>query len=275
MTRTITFDHFAPEHLEGALALSQAAGWPHRRADWELVLGLGSGVVALHDDKVVATAVATPFGDVAMANMIIVDQAMRGRGLGRTVMERMMALATPQEWRLVATEDGLPLYRKLGFAETGRVLQMQGTLKAVAAPQGPVWATASDLPAIAALDRAATGADRATLLARLAVHGRLAVLPGPQGISGFACLRSFGRGEVAGPVVACREDDAKALMEFIFSIREGAFMRVDAPLSAGLERWLAGLGLAEAGGGILMQRGGGQARPSAFRTFALAAQALG
>ena len=167
MTDTLTFAPFAPAHLEGALRLSQEAGWPHRMEDWRLVQRISRGVVVLDGPKVVGTALATPFGTVAMANMIIVDAAMRGRGLGRRLMDRMMAGVDVPEWRLVATEDGLPLYEKLGFAATGQILQHQGVIGACAMPEGVVAAEPADLPAILALDRQATGADRTGLLALL------------------------------------------------------------------------------------------------------------
>ena len=69
MTQTLTFVPFAPDHLPGALHLSRAAGWPHRAEDWALVLSLSQGLVALEGQRVVATALVTPFGAVGMVNM--------------------------------------------------------------------------------------------------------------------------------------------------------------------------------------------------------------
>lgn len=275
MPDTITFDRFTPDHLEGAHHLSLAAGWPHRRADWDLVLGISRGIVALAGGTVVGTAIATPFGPVAMANMIIVDEAMRGRGLGRSLMARMMELAAPQEWRLVATQEGLPLYAKLGFQEAGHIVQMQGNVAAMPPPKGVDWATPADLPAIVAIDRLATGADRSTLLARLATDGRLAVIRKADTVTGYAALRAFGRGEVAGPVIAQSDDDAKALLSFLFSGRPGAFLRIDTSGDCGLVPWLQAAGLAPVGGGIAMRRGSVVTQPSPFTSYALAAQALG
>lgn len=275
MPDTITFDQFDPKHLDGALRLSAAAGWPHRREDNELVLSISQGIVALVSDKVVGTAIATSFGPVAMANTIIVDQAMRGKGLGRQLVERMMALVSPREWRLVATTDGLPLYEKLGFFEVGRIVQLQGEVAAMHAPMGVDWATPDDFPAIVAVDRQATGADRASLLSRLAVHGRLALIRAAGAVTGYAALRRFGRGEVAGPVVARNEEDAKRLLSYLFSGRSGAFLRVDTTEICGLAPWLEAAGLAAVGGGIAMRRGDAMAQHSPFQTYALATQALG
>ncbi|MDP3342471.1 GNAT family N-acetyltransferase [Frigidibacter sp.] len=274
MTDTLTFDRFTAEHLEGALRLSRQAGWPHRPEDWQMLLRLSRGVVALAEGQVVGTALATPFGDVAMANMIIVDAAMRGRGLGRSLMERVMGLEVP-EWRLTATADGLPLYEKLGFVACGRVLQHQGLVAAQAAPEGVEWAAQADLPAMVALDRQATGADRADLIAELMAVGRLAVIREGAALAGFAGLRAFGRGEVAGPVIAAHAEDAQRLLSYLFAQSPGAFLRVDTTEAAGLARWLAAQGLAPAGGGIAMRRGGAAAPETPFQCFALAAQALG
>ena len=271
MSQTLTFDPFGPAHMAAALRLSQAAGWPHRPADWELVAGLSRGVAALDAGEVVATALATPFGPVAMANMIIVDERLRGRGLGRQVMEHALALADPQEWRLVATQSGLPLYRKLGFVETGLVHQHQGPVADLAAPEGIRWATTDDLPAIEAMDRAATGADRAGLLAALMAAGRVAIA----GDEGYAVLRPFGRGQVAGPVIAADGGIARRLLAFLAAGHAGTFLRVDTTDGADLAGFLAGIGLDRVDTGIAMRRGEAPAPAGPFGRFALAAQALG
>lgn len=275
MTDTLTFDRFTPAHLEGALRLSREAGWPHRMEDWRLVLQISQGVVALDGGDVVGTALATPFGPVAMANMIIVDARMRGRGLGRSLMDRMMAGVDVPEWRLVATVEGKPLYEKLGFRETGHILQHQGIVGRHAMPDGVEWASPADLPAIAALDKQATGADRGTLIARLMTEGRIAVIRTGATLTGFAALRAFGRGEVIGPVIADTLDAAQRLLSFFLAQRPGAFLRVDTTAAAGLAPWLTAQGLAPVGGGVAMRRGDATAASPSATVFALAAQALG
>jgi hypothetical protein len=105
--------------------------------------------------------------------------------------------------------------------------------------------------------------------------GRFAVIRDGSGLAGFAALRPFGRGEVAGPVVARDAADARRLLAFLFAGRAGAFLRVDTPEASGLGDWLAAQGLASVGGGIAMIRGEAPAAAREFQTFALAAQALG
>ncbi|MCP5036538.1 MAG: GNAT family N-acetyltransferase, partial [Rhodobacteraceae bacterium] len=114
MTSTLTFETLNDEHLSCAMRMSADVSWPHRLEDWAFVAGISNGVVAMKGDRVVATALATPFAPVGMVNLIIVDAAMRGRGLGRDIIFRAMETIAPDAWRLVATQDGLPLYEKLG-----------------------------------------------------------------------------------------------------------------------------------------------------------------
>ena len=53
--RQIMFETMTPEHLDGAVELSQQVSWPHRREDWELVQLLSQGIVVLEERRVVAT----------------------------------------------------------------------------------------------------------------------------------------------------------------------------------------------------------------------------
>ncbi len=271
----ITFEPLAARELEAATALSRAEGWPHRREDWAFGLGLSQGVAARAGGRLVGTAFATPFGGAAMLNMIIVAADMRGRGLGRELVQHAMTRVAADEWRLVATQDGLPLYRKLGFVETGGIAQHQGQVGRVDRPRNIAWATPEEIDGIARLDLTATGLDRTALVAALAGAGRLAVLREGGGMVGYAAIRPFGRGEVAGPVVARDADEARRLLSFLLAGRQGAFMRVDTQADSGLPAWLAAVGLAAAGGGIAMTLRP-KARPqTSFRSFALAAQAFG
>jgi GNAT superfamily N-acetyltransferase len=267
---------FSPDHLEGAVTLSRQAGWPHRLEDWAMVLSLSTGVVALDHGQVAGTILVTDYGRAATINMVIVDEAIRGRGIGRGLMDLALAECKGRECRLVATQEGLPLYTKLGFEKTGIIRQHQGVLGAHAAVESATWATAADIAECIAMDRKASGLDRTRLIARLMDQGSIATLRRNDNIVGFAGLRAFGRGEVAGPVVAASAQDAKHLLSFLFAARPGAFMRVDTSEITGLAPWLADQGLAHVGGGITMCKDGPQAQhTSPFQTFALASQALG
>nr|WP_064248838.1 GNAT family N-acetyltransferase [Rhizobium leguminosarum]OAP92487.1 GNAT family acetyltransferase [Rhizobium leguminosarum] len=276
-TSQIEIVPFGPDHLEAAVALSRQAGWPHRTEDWQLALALSDGMVAVEDGKVVGTVLVTPYKrDCATINMVIVDETMRGRGLGRKLMDAALLTAGDRPLRLVATTAGLPLYQKLGFHETGTVAQHQGLAGDIAVPAETEAATDADLAGIARLDRLAFGADREGLLSYFAGIGEFAVIRRDGHVSGFACLRPFGRGEVIGPVVAADLGQARMLIEHFIARRPGRFLRVDTTAETGLSSWLAEHGLAHVGGGITMKKPFvHHAADPAVTTFALASQALG
>lgn len=261
---------FSQEYMADALRLSQQVGWPHRKEDWALSLGVSKGVVALDGTHVVGTSLCTRFGTVALLNMIIVDEAMRGRGLGRRLITAAMDLAQGPEMRLVATTEGLPLYEKLGFCATHQIFQHQGIAQPVT-PELPVRdGNRQDIEMLARMDHAASGLDRADLLDRIAAQGAVLMAEG-----GFALLRDFGRGRVVGPVVAHDAAIARALIAEAARRNAGSFLRVDLPEAAGLSEFVAALGLTHVGGGNAMVRDQRPATTSEFKTFALVSQALG
>ncbi|MGO4566387.1 GNAT family N-acetyltransferase [Rhizobium sp. 2YAF20] len=276
-TESIVLAPFEAHHLDDAVALSRAAGWAHRREDWEMIWSLSQGCVALAGDRVVGTALMTPFGDTCSAiNMIIVDESQRGRGLGRKLTTAVLELAGDRECRLTATNDGLPLYQKLGFVATNQIVRHQGIANRINASENVDWVTPDALPEIKALDGAAFGASRDTLIDVLAKEGTFAAIRNGDRIVAFAFTRLFGKGEVVGPVVAEKVEQARDLLAFILSGKEGHFVRIDIPKQTGLSSQLEDWGMPQEGEVVAMVRGAaGHSQTPAVQTFCLASQAIG
>lgn len=262
---------FAPSHLEGALRLSQEAGWPHRLDDWALVAAVSQGVAVLDGDRVAATGLCTLYGEHARFSMVLVGKSLRGRGIGRQVMAALAGLAGNRSVSLVATADGKPLYERLGFRPTGAIVQYQGLVRSPTGTVGSVHvAEPGAADAIAAIDRRATGMDRSALMRCLADRGTVLLAEG-----GFAVLRDFGRGRVLGPLIARDESTAGSLIAAAARQSEGQLLRIDTPCGARLGPQLETLGLSPAGGGTAMRKGPPPAAPDGFSIYALASQALG
>ena len=270
MPQDLQFVAMERSHLPEALRLSIAAGWPHRLEDWEAVQAVSQGVAAVEDGTVVATGYCTTYGNRSRLNMIIVDERLRGRGIGKRLVAELVALARQRPTALVATEDGFPLYRKFGFEPNGKIGQFQGTVTEVPKSGRSVRRAAADeFSAVLAMDRAASDSDREALLSNLAHDGQMHVADG-----GYAILRDFGRGKVIGPVVAAELDVAQALVVAAAQGLEGAFLRIDTDPELGLVPMVESLGLRPVGGGTTMFAGA-VPNPKQFTTFALASQALG
>lgn len=266
--------------LPAAQALSAAVGWPHRLADWRFALGLGEGLAAEVEGRLVGTAMAWSFGpDWCGLGMVIVAPDRQGTGIGRRLMAALMPGLGGRGVQLHATEAGLPLYRALGFAPVATIRQHQGAAFAVGfhAPRAGERirpAGRADLAALRALDGAATGMDRGRVLAALLDVAGCIVLDRDGVASGFAMLRRFGRGQLIGPVLAPDPEAARLLVAHWLGQRQGEFIRIDVTEESGLSPWLAEVGLPVVDEVTRMARGAPPA-PAAVRSFALVSQALG
>lgn len=270
-----------PQDLEGAHALSREAKWPHRLEDWDLMLRVGQGLVAEHAGEVVGTVMGWPHGpEAATLGMVIVSKRMRGAGLGRKLMDAMIARLAPRAIQLNATPDGLPLYKSQGFVSVGAICQHQGAVFAQPIPRlrpqervRPMGA--NDQAAIAELDRRATGFERAGVLAELVKQAQGVILDRGGQAVGFALFRRFGRGYVVGPVVAPDREGARTLIAHWLGANPGMFIRLDVPADSGLTDWLQDLGLEPVDRVVTMVRGAPPQREGGAASFAIVSQALG
>ena len=136
--------------------------------------------------RVVATIMMTPYGDdAATINMVIVDASMRGRGLGRKMMEEALAKAGTRTCYLVATQEGLPLYQSLGFVTTGEIVQHQGEARHVDAPDNVFWSESGDHACLVALDHVAYGHERSALMRLLRERAKFAVIREENAVQAF------------------------------------------------------------------------------------------
>jgi predicted N-acetyltransferase YhbS len=127
------------------------------------------------DGTILASAVATAYGNFGIIGNVIVHASHRARGLGRAVMEAELGWVRQRgvtHVELDATENGRPLYEKLGFAQRAPSWMLAERAGAIVAHHSDADVPPSDireltpasLPAIAALDRRAFGGDRMRLL---------------------------------------------------------------------------------------------------------------
>lgn len=270
-----------PEDLPAAQGLTAALRWPHRQEDWAFMLGLGQGLAAERDGLLVGSTITWNYGpDFATVGLVIVADAVQGKGLGRSLMGAALEIAGSRSMLLNATQPGLPLYRSMGFAPVGDVVQHQGaafSIGLVPPPRGgrlrPLGR--NDGPALAALDAAATGMPRAALIEALLGVCEGVVLDCDGEARGFSLLRRFGRGLVIGPVVAPDAESARALIAHWLGSREGQFLRIDVKLGDGLSPWLEGMGLQAVDTVTGMARGAVPQPSGGLRNYALVTQALG
>lgn len=279
--RSMTQDDVVAVH-----ALSKAEQWPHRLEDLADMLAVGSGLVAEMGGEIAASTMWWAAGDrCATLGMVIVARTHRGAGLGRIVMEAALdrigaRLGNDATILLNATEEGVPLYRKLGFAGIAEILQHQGA--SFAAPLIPLAPGerirplgTQDAGRVAALLEGATGLARPAMMELLLDKAHGIVLDRDGEPTGVALFRRFGRGYVIGPVVAPDEVRAQALIAQWLGSRSGEFTRLDIAGDGKLGAWLEDLGIVRVGRVVTMVRGPEPICDGPARSFAIVSQALG
>lgn len=170
LTETIEIGGYAlsctpmqPEDVPRLHELSVSVSWPHRAADWQMLLALGRGWAARDDiGRIVGSAMWFPHGEgVASIGMVITSPRLQDHGAGRWLMRRVLDETRGRVRVLNATKAAFRLYVALGFKTLATVHQQNGTLGTVPAfPAGARAMRPEDRAAILALDAAALGAAR-------------------------------------------------------------------------------------------------------------------
>jgi hypothetical protein len=210
--------------------------------------------------------------------MIIVSGEYQRMGIGRALMDALLADAAGRTIILNSTDEGLDLYSRLGFVAHGHVNQHQATLARSPDVEGADVVRAflpADRSVIYDLDHAASGMERRTLIDALVAIGDVKIIDRGGQISGYGCVRTWGRGVVIGPVVAADSADARALIAACAASHMCQFVRIDVPEATGLSPWLDSIGLPRVNQVVAMALGPLPAPGAGARLFALSNQSLG
>jgi GNAT superfamily N-acetyltransferase len=280
----VEYRAFALDDIPAAQALSASVKWRHRADDWRFAARLGNGFAAVDSQgALVGTALAWQFGaHAATLGMFIVSPQYQRRGIGRGLLDRLIAQLGSRMLLIHASNEGLPLCEARGFTRIDTIHQHQGAAfqpPLVSLPPGerlrPIGT--NDTARLAELASRASGMDRSALLPELLDVASGIALDRDGELIGFALFRRFGDGHVIGPVIAPDAPDqsrAKALISYWLALNAGMFVRIDTPLRYGLSTWLEGLGLPLSDTIEQMALNGVPKTDATLTQFALTSQAL-
>jgi len=215
-------------HTLGMLGdLVTQSGWNQTRDDWALFASQGT-VHTVRDGvgRIVASGAVLPMAPAgAWISMILVDPALRGRGLGRAVFEQ--CLTTVQRGSRCALLDATPagekLYTRYGFVPLWRSTRWQRAALAGAHPAARPDPGPLDL--LAALDAEAVGLARPAVLDHLAQRADSRMVRHAQG---FAVVRAGRNARHIGPLIATDEAAAAGLLRDIADSEPGPLF-IDVP----------------------------------------------
>ena len=212
-----------PDDVEAGLALSEEAGWNQVADDWLWMIRNGRGWACVDpSERVVATGLTLPgAGSFGWISMVLVTAAWRRQGIANALMaqsiEALKAMGkTPG---LDATPAGRTVYAPLGFSDIYGLTRFRAESPRPAPVPGgsqPRPLEGDALPALAALDLMAHGADRLALLGDL--HHRAPSLAWVDETGRGYCLGRNGRvAHQIGPVVAESAEMAIGLLHAALS----------------------------------------------------------
>ena len=253
--------------LPAIIELAADRGWPAEHSKWQLMFAV-SEPYGVDDPKggLAGIVVITRYADtLAAVGMMVIASRHGRRGLGLRLMQHVLGLAGDAVVYLTATDEGRPLYERVGFRAVDSSVTYLGRLRpgqsgVPAGVPGGVSSqarrvTVDDLAAIATADLQVFGADRGGVLAELVTFAdEFCVLREPA--AGFGAAWAKDGVRVIGPVVAGSLPDAA---EVISALASGwrEIVRLDIlGRHADLGRWAVSRGLAAENETALMVYGG-------------------
>ncbi len=192
------------EDIPAAMRLVEAAGWNQTPADWQRVIDYQPWgcFKATENDRLVGTVTSTAYGQqLAWIGMMLVDPSMRRQGIGRMLMQSVIAAlesAAIETIKLDATPMGRPLYEQLGFVAQFdfQRLRRPETAEKQDSNSSAFHATLSEIRSIhGALDQRAFGVDRWSWLTRIAADSVCLLEE-----AGFGMMRRGRIADYLGPV---------------------------------------------------------------------------
>ena len=159
--------------IDAAIALTDLEAWGYTRVDFRRLLALSpDGCFAAElGGRVVGVLTTTTYDGLAFLGAVIVAPELRGKGVGKEMMEAALAHLRStgvRTVRLNAYLNAIPFYERLGFHREYEVIRWHGPAKQGGNVRTVRPIRATDLADLARMDATYFGANRHALLARLA-----------------------------------------------------------------------------------------------------------
>ena len=223
--------------------IRDSAGWNQTLQDWQRLLRHDPAgcFVAEWNGRPAGTATTTIYSqDLAWIGMVLVDPAVRRRGIGTALLVHCMEHLWQSEVgciKLDATPLGSRVYGPLGFVAEWSLSRWQ-TAKLAARP-ARIEATSDmgarpldrgDVGCVADLDAGAFGVARNRMLAMLAAQSDTRVRRDRAGqVTGYGMVRPGQRARYLGPMVAHDESSGVALVDDLLGSIQGDPVYWDIP----------------------------------------------
>ncbi|MGE7882571.1 GNAT family N-acetyltransferase [Bacillus sp. NPDC094077] len=241
-------ERLGENNISCLLSLSERIGWDYSLEEIDTILNSGI-VYGMRNEKreVIASAAIILYeGALASIGMVIVHPDYKGRGIGKTITDlciKSVSAHTPI--MLIATDEGKPLYEKLGFRTVSYVSKYICNVynelhKYETNEEYLINYEEQDFEAIVQIDEEAFGANRKEFLSyRITQSEQCVVIKDrKQNVIGYGISIQTPENKIIGPIVA--KNDAMA-MEIVHSLAKGHNGKLRIDVSEGKIDFMKGL----------------------------------
>ncbi|HDR7795236.1 TPA: GNAT family N-acetyltransferase [Bacillus luti] len=231
-------DRLREEQIDDIVALSSYIGWDYNREEIETIFNAGIVYGVWNErEELIASAAIILYGEkLASIGMVIVHPDYKERGIGKAITSSCMnSVSARTSIMLIATDEGKPLYEKLGFKAVSYVSKYicnsyntnyncQGNEEYV------MNYKERDLEEIIKIDEYAFGTNRKEFLKTRIMQSEqcIVVKDKEQNVLGYGLSIQTPENKIIGPVVAKNDEMAMRIVHDLAKGHNGK-LRIDVP----------------------------------------------
>ncbi|MGH0496946.1 GNAT family N-acetyltransferase [Bacillus wiedmannii] len=234
----IKVERLRDEQIGDIVALSSYIGWDYNREEIETIFNSGIVYGVWNERKeLIASAAIILYGEtLASIGMVIVHPDYKGRGIGKVITDSCVkSVSTRTPIMLIATDEGKPLYEKLGFRAVSYVSKYicnsyNVNDYCVGNEDYMMNYEECDLEEIIKLDENAFGTNRKAFLTKRIIQSEqcIVVKDNKQNVLGYGLSIQTPENKIIGPVVAKNDAMAMRIVHHLARDHNGK-LRIDVP----------------------------------------------
>ncbi|HDX9708801.1 GNAT family N-acetyltransferase [Bacillus sp. RZ2MS9] len=220
------------------VSLSSYIGWDYNREEIETIFNAGNVYGVWNErEELIASAAIILYGEkLASIGMVIVHPDYKGRGIGKIITEACVkSVSAHTPIMLIATDEGKPLYEKLGFRAVSYVSKYicnsyNAKDYCVRNEDYVMNYEEGDLEKIIKIDEYAFGTNRKEFLKKRIMQSEqcIVVRDKEQNVLGYGLSIQTPENKIIGPVVAKNDEMAMRIVHDLARGHNGK-LRMDVP----------------------------------------------
>ncbi|MFL0490069.1 GNAT family N-acetyltransferase [Bacillus sp. AFS054943] len=226
------------EKIEDIVALSSYIGWDYNTEEIETIFnsGIVYGVWNEKEELIASAAIILYGENLASIGMVIVHPDYKGRGIGKIITDACIkSVSAHTPIMLIATDEGKPLYEKLGFRAVSYVSKYicnsyNTNHKCAGNEEYMMDYKEGDLEEIIKIDECAFGTNRKEFLKKRIMQSEqcTVVKDKEQKVLGYGLSVQTPENKIIGPVVAKNDEMAMDIVHYLAKWHKGK-LRMDVP----------------------------------------------